>query len=975
MSNKRNMLVATISLAAMSTGFSSLAMAQDANPENVSAGEQVLVEEVIVTGTLIRNPNLQKSTPVAVIGAGEIAMRQSNVAEEVLRTLPGAVPGVGSNVSFGSRGAATVNLRGLGANRNVVMLDGSRIVPTDLNGFADLNNIPLALVDRVDVLTGGASTTYGADAVSGVVNFITKRDFSGAQITASHQVTEQGDAKVWRIDGVVGGNFDDGRGNAVLGLGYQKSDALFQDQRDFARININSVTGATSGSTFTAPGAFSLPGLGTRQINPTTGAFSTAAAPEGLARTLFNVNPYQLFQTPLKRFNAFGAARYKANDALEIYGQSLFSKNIVTLQLAPSGLQGETYTIPYSNPYLPAAARSQFCAANGLTTAQCAAAAVATSPSDPNYRTFNTTGVRRFSEGGPRGTEITTTYFQLKGGVRGAITDNLSYDVYGTYGESEVISRNSDLPRFSLVQQALLATNTSTCLTNTNGCVPLNVFGAEGSITKEMLAFLNTTTEQRTKTSLLTLNGVVNGDLGFSSPLADNPVAVAVGAEYRKYTASTDADSLSKMSGEILGQNVTVPVRGEYDVTDLFGELIAPLVEDRRFIRSLTLETGVRYSDYSTAGKNWTWKAGGSWEPVSGVKFRGNYQSASRAPSISELFSATTTTTGQLVVDPCQLALPVNNAALRAICLAQGAPESQIGSINPPAAGSVNVTSGGNPDLGVEHAKTYTLGVVLQPRAVPGLTVTVDYYDIRITDAITSPTIGDAVDACFGSVNPTLAVTAACTAIRRNPLTGQLSGPVSNTAGLPLRLSNLGVIETDGVDLTINYRRDLGFGRLDVGFNGNWTNSSKFQATPTSVNRECVGYYSTNCNAFGFNATTNGAIQPKISWNQRTTLTVGMYEASLLWRYIDEVKYEPLGSTAVLPQFARIKAANYFDLTGKANLPNDVTLTLGIQNLFDRQPPIVGANAGPASFNAGNTYPSTYDVLGRRYAVSATMRF
>lgn len=974
MSINRQMLAVTISAAAISVGFSNVAIAQAAQA-GLEAEATTAIEEIVVTGSLIRNPNIQKSTPVAVIGSNEIGLRQSNVAEEVLRTLPGAVPGVGSSVSFGSRGAATVNLRGLGANRNVVMLDGARIVPTDLNGFADLNNIPLALIDRVDVLTGGASTTYGADAVSGVVNFVTRKDFSGAQVTASHQVTEQGDAKVYRIDGVIGGNFEEGRGNAVLGLGYQKSDALFQDQRDFARININSVTGGTSGSTFTTPGAFSLPGLGTRQINPATGAFPTAPAPEGLARTLFNVNPYQLFQTPLERFNAFGAARYKVSDAAEVYGQAMFSKNIVTLQLAPSGLQGETYTIPYSNPYLPAAARGQFCAANGLSVAQCTAAAAATSPTDPNYRTFNTTGVRRFSEGGPRGTEITTTYFQYKGGVRGAITDHLDYDVYGTYGESEVLSRNDGLPRFSLVQQALLATNTTTCLTNTNGCVPLNVFGADGSITPAMLSFLNTTTEQRTKTTLATLHGVITGDLGYTSPLAETPVAIAVGGEYRKYTASTDADSLSKVSGEVLGQNVTIPVHGAYDVTDLFGELIAPLVEGRRYVESLTLETGVRYSDYSTAGKNWTWKAGGSWEPVKGLKLRGNYQSASRAPSISELFAATTTTTGQLVVDPCQLALPVNNANLSAICLAQGAPASQIGSINPPAAGSVNVTSGGNANLGVEHAKTYTLGVVVQPRFAPNLTVILDYYNIKITDAITTPTIGDAVDACFGAVNPSLAVTLACSAIRRNPLTGQLSGPVSNTAGLPLLLSNLGVIKTDGIDLTVSYRHDLGFGRLDLGFNGNWTHSSKFQATPTSIERECVGYYSTNCNAFGFNATTNGAIQPEISWNQRTTLTVGMFDASLLWRYIDAVKYEPLGSTAVLPKFARIKAANYFDLTGRANLKNNVVLTLGVQNLFDRQPPIVGANAGPSSFNAGNTYPSTYDVLGRRYALSASVKF
>jgi outer membrane receptor protein involved in Fe transport len=967
---------ACIALASVPAHSQSAPETQTARPnsERVDTPEAP-AGEIVVTGSLIQNPALQKATPVSVIGSEEINLRQSNVAEELLRILPGSVPGVGSNVSFGSRGASTVNLRGLGANRNVVLLDGSRIVPTDLNGFADLNNIPLALVDRVEVLTGGASTTYGADAVSGVVNFVTRRDFSGAELTVSRQVTERGDTGVTRVDSVLGANFKDGRGNAVLGLSYQKSDALFQDARDFAEYNISSTTGAQSGSTFTVPGAFSLPGLGTRQINPATGAFPTAAAPIGTARTLFNVNPYQLFQTPLERFNAFASARYEVSDALEFYTQALYSHNKVTLQLAPSGLQGETYAIPYSNPYLPAAARSQFCAANGLTSAQCTAAATATDPSDPNYRTFNTAAVRRFSEGGPRGTEITTDFFQWKGGLRGQITSGLRYDVNGTYGESTLTTLNDALPRYSLVQQALLATNTSTCLNNTNGCVPLNVFGADGSITQNMLDFINTTSQQRTKTTLGTAQAVISGDVGLASPFAADSISVAIGAEYRKYTAALDADALSLTSGEIIGQNAIVPVRGRYDVKELFGELIAPLVQDRPFFHSLTLETGLRWSDYSTSGSNFTWKAGGSWEPVAGLKLRGSYQSAARAPSISELFSPTTTSTGQLVLDPCQYALPVGNEKLTAICLAQGSPANQIGSITAPAAGSVNVTSGGNPNLGVEHAKTFTIGVLAQPRLLPGFSISVDYYNIRITDAITSPTVGDAIAACFGDQNPNLDVTPACTAIRRNPLTGALSGPVTNTAGLPLTLSNLGTILSDGIDVSASYRRDLGFARLLLNFDGNWTNRSRFQATPNSIVRECAGYYSTNCNAFGFSATTNGSLQPKFTWNQRTTLNFGKVDTSLLWRHIGKMQYEPAGTTAVLPEFASIKPYDYFDFTIRARPTDNLTLTLTVQNLFDRQPPIVGANAGPASFNAGNTYPSTYDVLGRRFAISAQVSF
>lgn len=928
-------------------------------------------DEIIVTGTLIANPNLEKSTPVAVISSDEIDLRQVTVAEHLLRDLPGSVPGVGSAVSFGSRGAATANLRGLGAGRNLVLLDGNRVVPTDLGGFADLNNIPLGLVERVDVLTGGASTTYGADAVAGVVNFVTRRNFSGFELVGTQTITERGDAPTSRVEALFGGNFDDGRGNIVVGLGYQHSDPLYQPDRSFGEINISSVTGNTSGSTWAVPGAFSAPGLGTRQFIPTTGALSASTT-----RELFNVNPYQLYQTPFQRENVYAAARYEVIDDVEVYAQALYSKNSVKLSLAPSGIAGETMVIPYNNPFLPAAARAQFCAANGVTVAQCNAAATATSPTDPNYRTFTTAAVRRFAEGGARETDIVTRFNQYVGGLRGKLSSSLKFDVGVSYGESERTDNRAGQVRRSRVQQALLATNAGTCLTATDGCVPLNVFGAEGSITPAMLAFLTATTTTQTRTTLLRGYGLINGDIGVASPLADTPISLALGTEYRRYTASTTGDALSKTSGEIIGEAAVTDVFGKYDVSEVFGEIIAPLIEDKPFFHKLTLEAGVRYSDYSTAGSNWTWKVGGTWEPLRGFSLRGNYQQASRAPNIGELYQPQVTGTGQLKTDPCQFALPVGNAALTAICIAQGAPANQIGSINEPGNGSVNVTTGGNRALGVETAKSWTVGAIFEPAFVPGLTVSLDYYNITIEDAISTPTIGDVIAACFDpAFNPRLEVTAACSAIRRNTTTGQLSGPTATTAGLPLTLSNLGWIRTDGIDLAVNYRRDLGFARLALSFNGNWTGSSKFRATPSSITRECVGYYSTNCNAFGYNATTNGAIQPEFSWNQRTTLSFGPADVSLLWRHIDGVRYEPIATSTILPQFARIKAHDYFDLSSRVEVSERLALTFTVTNLLDKQPPIVGANAGPSSFNAGNTYPSTYDVLGRRYSVSARVTF
>src|SRR4051812_26373242 len=223
-----------------------------AQPQEAVPPAQGQGGEIIVTGTLIRNPNLTSSSPVAVIGQQEIQLQSPNSAEQILRTIPGVTPGLGQNVNNGATGQATVDLRGLGAKRNLVMLDSTRIVPATSTGLTDLNNVPIALIDRVDVLTGGASTTYGADAVTGVVNFITKKNFAGIDLQATEQITERGDANNFRVDLAIGANFDDGRGNAVLAVGYIESDPLLFGDRDFARCVVSSTSGRCSGDSATA---------------------------------------------------------------------------------------------------------------------------------------------------------------------------------------------------------------------------------------------------------------------------------------------------------------------------------------------------------------------------------------------------------------------------------------------------------------------------------------------------------------------------------------------------------------------------------------------------------------------------------------------------------------------------------------------------------------------------------------------------
>ncbi|WP_321164028.1 TonB-dependent receptor domain-containing protein [Sphingomonas sp. Root710] len=988
-----------------------------ATPPAAVDGSQAEGGDIVVTGTLIRNPNLTSSSPISIVGQQEIALRQNNNAEELLRTLPGAVPSIGSAVNNGNAGASYADLRGLGNFRNIVLLDGARIAPADAVGRVDLNNIPVSLIQRVDTLTGGAATTYGADAVSGVINFVTRKDFSGVELNASKQITSRGDAGGTRVDLTLGGNLDGGRGNVVLSIGYLKNDAVYQDARDISYSPYESFSGTLNNSSTTVPSRFTV-GNVSQVINPATGALTPYVG----SRDGFNINPYNLFQTPFKRYNAYAAAHYDISDSVQVYARGMYSKNTINVIVAPSGLAGSAALIPYSNPYLPDAARATFCANNQayaftsgapvavgtLTPAQCAAAATATSVSDPNFRAFSTSIGRRSTEIGPRNSQYVTELFDYRAGVKVNITEAIDLDVSGSYGESENRVSSSGYLLTSRARTALWATNTTTCLgsspavpgigggASASGCVPLNVFGPDGSINAAQAGYISGSTSRRYFTKLGQARALLSGSIGASSPWADKPISFAAGMEYRNYRSGQDADQLAQTNGELGLTGATIPFRGGYDVTEGYGEVIAPVISDKPGFKSLTLEAGVRYSHYKvdTAGSPTfsatTYKGGATWEPIDGVKFRGNYQHAVRAPNVAELFTPQSLTSANIPADPCAGAAPLSNADLRAVCLAQGAPVGAIGSITNPQLGQANATSGGNTALKPEKADTYTLGVVLQPRGlVPGLSVTVDYYHIRINRAISQANPSDALASCFGNLTGDSASSPFCTAIRRNPVTGTLDGDPATTPGLSFVATNQGTILTDGIDLGVNYDRDLGFAKLSLGFQGNWTHRSKFRATPASIFRECVGYYSTNCGSPGSAGPSSaaGSLQPEYSWNQRTTLSFGDVDISLLWRHLSSMKYEPgLGklfagtlTTGVLAgeavDFGRIKAYDYFDLAGHIDVTEHLDLTLTVTNLFDKKPPIVGGNAGTSTFNSGNTFPSTYDALGRRFAVGARVRF
>ena len=987
------------------------AMAQVATEDEESVDSPAPAgQAIVVTGSRISNPNLELASPVSVVSSDDLELAQTNVAEEFLRELPSAVPSTGSAVNNGNGGSSFVNLRGIGSNRNLVLLDGRRFTPADTTGRVDLNNIPLAVIERTEVLTGGATTTYGADAIGGVVNFITKRDFEGLEFTASEQLTEEGDGNSFRADLTIGANFDDGRGNAVLSLGYQNQDPVFQGDRDFSLFNVSSYNGQPGGSSNAVPAVIVAPDGG----DADDAGFFGQICDDGQNLCGFdrpyNFNPANIFLTPFERFNIYGSGRYEVSDNVEVFSQASFSKNTVSTIIAPGGSFFNTYTLNLNNPFIPEAIAQQFGDNLGLTAAEYLAArnspfgpTLPDGSANPNYVEFQSSVRRRSVEAGPRTSDYTTTIFNLVGGVRGALTDTINWEVSGTYGESERIQRQGGFARFERLQNSLLAIPDGSggvvCIDASDGCAPINLFGLQGDLgSPESLDYVFSLTQQViTQTSLQQVQGIIDGDLGFG--ISNDPIAFAAGAEYRKYTATRVSDEASQTPGAVVGGGGAAPdINGEYDVKDVFGELIIPVVSDS-FIRDLTVELGARYSDYSTAGGEFTWKAGGTLSPTDWITYRGNYQRSSRAPNIGELFTPVSTFLTNLGADPCTPARA--GTALGDTCVSQivrgGATQAQatalLGNIIPPAAGQINATGGGNPDLGVETATTWTIGAVIEP--LYNLSLTVDYWNIKVEDAITSPAVGDVIDGCY---NAPSVDNLFCQLISRNPNTGGLDGSPDETLGLLLDLSNRGTIKADGIDVSLRYRTGL---TDNIGFrfatDGTWNNRSEFEATPGSGFRDCIGFYSVNCGTGG--GFEPGSIQPEFVFNTRATLSFfDQIDLSVLWRYIDGVQYEPRqlaaefraaaadpdcpdfegadpGGCVVDPEFRSIPAENYFDLSARWMATDNFEFIFTIQNLFDNKPKVVGSDLGATAFNSGNIYPSTYDALGRRYAAAVKLRF
>jgi len=480
-----------------------LAFAAVAGLSSVSIAPSVFaqdseIEEVVITGSRITNPNLTQSSPVASVDAATIELRQVNVVEEFLREIPGVVPSIGASVNNGNGGSTFVDLRGLGSNRNITLLNGTRVVPADLVGRTNLDIIPVALLERVDVLTGGAGSTYGADAISGVINFRTRTDFEGLDFRVSQADTFEGGGESNRYDLTLGGNFDDNKGNAVISVGYTDRALLTQGEREFGEFNISSISGNAGGSSTSVPTRFTLPGAEAADIATVVPGYTSGflqMSEDGTALEPyykpFNFNPYNLFQLPMEQFRTYGSANYEVAENIEVYGEVLFAQSTNITNFAPSGSFGFSAETPLSNPYIPSAVLGQICGSLQIGSADCSAAAAATDPSDPAYLAPNINYARRFVELGPRTNERQTSVWQFKTGARGNLTDDITWDVFYATGQSDLRFQQGGNGTRTRLTQAVQATNTETCLDTTGGCVPINLWGPLGSITPEVGQFLD----------------------------------------------------------------------------------------------------------------------------------------------------------------------------------------------------------------------------------------------------------------------------------------------------------------------------------------------------------------------------------------------------------------------------------------------------------------------------------------------------
>ncbi len=981
---RRRMLFAVAAIAVVGLiGWGPAAVAQG-DPQPAEEGEapdegqkadEVFAEAVTVTDSLIPRADLSALSPVTVLEV-ENELRYSGITriEDLVVSLPQVFAAQNSTIANGASGMATIDLRDLGVARTLVLVNGRRMAGGDgwqgsASYGADLNAIPSAIVKRVDVLTGGASTIYGADAVAGVVNFVLDTEFEGVRIGLQRSAYQHdnnnslaqrinadrgfdfptgsgfdGDATNFYV--ALGGKFGDGKGHAVAYASRREIEALTKGDRDYVNCAVSAgSSGPFCGGSSTIPqGRF----IAFNADGSFNGDFMLGNGNQFVPRagTVFNYGPYNHLQRPDEKFSVGAFAHYKVSEHFEPYTELMFTSNETDAQIAFTGTFFRTDFLSCSHPFLSAQQRNAIC---GPGTGY--------GPDD-----FATVLIgKRNVEGTPRSNRLTHDNLRLLGGFRGDINDNWSYDAYVLHaenGSTDVYNNDMSIARLALAIDAVVdpASGQVVCRSGGN-CVPYNLF-QEGAITDAMLNFLTADLSMSGTVRTQVMSGLLRGDLedyGVKLPGATEGVRVALGVEYRDESLANFPDEIYQFGGAT-GQGGGVPkVAAGYNVAEAFLEARVPIIQDTPGAEDFSLELGFRTSDYSTSGSTETYKGGINYAPNRSFRFRGGFNRAVRAPNIWDLFVPLRFGLG----GSADICAGTNPTATREQCARTGVSPAQYGSVLANPADQYNNLGGGNPNLIPESADTVTFGAVWTPQNIPGLSFALDYYDIQISDTVGSLGFDDILQQCANTGDPAL-----CNLINRDAF-GTLW--LTNDAFIETTNQNIGELQAEGVDLNFTHVVTLGnAGYLPIDVQGTYTLTDRF--TNPLVSYDCVGFFGFQCGQ----ATPDWRHRVRATWESK-----GNISASLQWRHIgavdvDDASSDPdIGDPAAMATWRvngidKIKSYNWFDASFSYLFKGSVRWTIGINNIFDDEPPL----APTFNDDFGVNLYSVYDPLGR-YAFSS----
>tara|TARA_R110001592_G_scaffold363043_1_gene679686 strand:+ start:171593 stop:174484 length:2892 start_codon:yes stop_codon:yes gene_type:complete len=948
-------------------GISSMTF-MPANAQDLSANQ---LEEVIVTGSRIQRLNLVSASPVTQVDAEDLLFTGTTRVEDLVKNLPQVYSYSNSTQQNGATGTATLNLRNLGDERTLTLINGRRMPagsPVSGGQGADINQIPGALIKRVEVLTGGASATYGSDAVAGVVNFIMVDDFEGVKLDYQYSgYSHDNDSSRWQnvvegagypapsgntTDGemddlslIIGGNFENGRGNATAYATYRKIKPIWARDRDYSACSLSDNVDDCAGSSTTPQGRF---------IAPDGENYQNNGNQFGPLEDFYNFGALNYLQRPDKRYTLGSFSHYDINEHVEAYTELMYMNDQSTSQIAPSGTFFNNSNIPCNNAFLSDQQFDVICTQQGLNVDDVSETLVG----------------RRNVEGGNRRQETEYNTFRGVFGLRGDINDTWRYDGYFMYARVDYSDTYENDLNVNNIQRALEAvvdpdTGDIVCASALNGvdgaCVPYNVFEA-GAVTQEMTDYLAIPLYQDGQTEQTVASLYFEGDLGdygIKMPWANDGIAVVIGAEYRKESLETKPD-LGYQQGLGAGQGgATQPTSGDYTVKEGFIEASIPLVEGKDWAEQIVLDGGYRYSDYDYGETTDTYGIRVAWAINQQVKVRASYQRAVRGPNVQELFLPQGLNLFDMTQDPCTNGVPGGVSVggyTQAQCAQSGLTAAQWGNDLDSAAGQYNFLQGGNENLAPEKSDTYSYGVVLTPDFVEGLTLTIDYYDIKIEDGINNLSPEFVLTECLDGN------TAQCDSVKRNASRGDLwIGSNTQTSGQIIALNeNLSVEQVKGYDVVATYDFDIGsWGSMSLNNVLSYVDSWDQQELSNAPKEECAGVFGGVC---GF---------PTPDWrnNFRATWTTPWdVTASAAWRYISEV--DEIDDTRSL------KEANYLDVSAIWDINEWASVRGGINNVTDKAPPIVGSNQSGASiYGAANTFPGMYDSLGRYWFVGASLSF